>query len=115
MRSLSVLVGAGDVQHDELVTRALLVLEAALYETAEGPVPRSLALRFTLAYLYAVARCERPCFDGFWREVTDNGSCKDGEEGVKALGRAAGANAYLDGLYRAVGVKRTNDRMFKGP
>lgn len=102
-------------QHDELVTRALLVLEATLYETAKRPVPRSLGLRFTLAYLYAAARCERSCFDGFWREVTDDAPCEDGGEGVKALGRSAGANAYLNGLYRAVGVKRTNDMMFKGP
>ncbi len=101
-------------QHDELVTRALLVLEAALYETAKRPVPRSLGLRFTLAYLYAMARCDRSCFDGFWREVTDDAPCEDGGEGVKALGRSAGANAYLNGLYRAVGVKRTNDMMFKG-
>lgn len=101
--------------HDELVARALLVLESALYETAQRPVPRTLSLRFTLAYLYAVARCERSCFDGFWREVTDDRPCQGGEEVVKALGRSAGANAYLNGLYRAVGVKRTNNMMFKGP
>lgn len=102
-------------QQDELVTRALLVLEAVLCETEKRPVPRTLALRFTLAYLYAVARRDRPCFDSFWREVTDDTPCENGGEGVRALGRSANANAALNGLYRAVGMKRTNDMMFKGP
>lgn len=102
-------------QHDELVTRALLVLEAALYETGRRPVPRSLALRFTLAYLYAVARCDRRRFDDIWCALTDDAPCRGGEEGVQALGRTAQANASLNGIYRAIGVKRTNDMMFKGP
>ena len=102
-------------QHDELVTRALLVLEAALVETDKRPVPRTLALRFTLAYLYAVARRDRACFDSFWRNVTDDRPCQDGEERLRGLGRSANANADLNGLYRAVGAKRTNDMMFKGP
>ena len=102
-------------QHNELVARALLVLEAALYQTAHRPVPRSLALRFTLAYLYAVARCDRGCFDDLWRELTDDTPCRGGEEGHRALGRSANANASLNGIYRAVGMKRTNEMMFKGP
>jgi len=101
--------------HDELVTRALLVLESALYETDKAPVPRSLALRFTLAYLYAVARRDRPAFDGYWRAVTDDRACIGGEEGIKALGRAQHGNACLNAIYIAVGVKRTNDMMFAGP
>ncbi len=101
--------------HDELVTRALLVLESALCETANSPVPRSLALRFTLAYLYAVARRDRHAFDGYWRDVTDDRPCISGNEGVKALGRAQSGNAHLNAIYIAVGVKRTNDMMFSSP
>ena len=102
-------------QHDELVTRALLVLEAALVETQSRPVPRTLALRFTLAYLFGVARKDKACFDDFWRAVTDDASAGDGNDGVRSLGRSATGNASLNGLYRAVGVKRTNEMMFKGP
>lgn len=101
--------------HDELVGRALLVLEAVLNDTGKAPVPRTLALRFTLAYLFAVARRDRASFDGFWRNVTDDRACLNGEQGVQALGRSQNANADLNGIYRAVGVKRTNDMMFKGP
>ena len=98
-----------------MATRALLVLESAFYETDRAPVPRSLALRFTLAYLYAVARRDRPAFDGYWRAVTDDRACIGGEEGIKALGRAQHGNACLNAIYIAVGVKRTNDMMFAGP
>ena len=101
-------------QQDELVTRALLVLEDALNLTSDRPVPRTLALRFTLAYLYAVARRDRDSFDSFWRHTTHDQPCQDGTEGVKALGRSQNANANLNGIYRAVGVKRTNEMMFRG-
>lgn len=102
-------------KHDELVGRALLVLEAALNDTDKAPVPRSLALRFTLAYVYSVAGGERGMFDSFWRYVTDDRPCEDGHQAIDALGRSANANAALNGIYRAVGVTRTNDMMFKGP
>lgn len=100
---------------DQLTTRALLVLEAALNETSDAPVPRSLSLRFTLAYLYAVSRGERSSLDGFWRNVTDDRPCEDGAERIRGLGRSQNANAQLNGIYRDVGIKRTNDMMFKGP
>lgn len=99
----------------DLATRALLVLEAALNDTGKAPVPRTLSLRFTLAYLYAIGGADRGSFDGFWREITDDTPCIDGGQGVRALGRVQNANASLNGIYRAVGIERTNAMMFRGP
>lgn len=55
---------------DELVDKALAVLKEAA-ETVEarpGPVPRSLALRFTLAFL--AHGHERQAYDLFWEAAT---------------------------------------------
>jgi hypothetical protein len=53
---------------EHLTFKALVALDEAA-ESA-GPVPRSFALRFALAYLYATTTGERWLFDDFWKQAT---------------------------------------------
>lgn len=52
----------------ELRERALAAVDEAADQTANGPVYRSLALRFALAFLANFAE-ERWPFDNFWRAI----------------------------------------------
>jgi hypothetical protein len=52
----------------ELRERALAAVDEAAEQTKEGPVRRSLALRFALAFLANFAEDRWP-FDNFWRAV----------------------------------------------
>ena len=89
---------------ESLRDKALLALEEAVVETRYGTARRSIALRFALAYLYALApkggqAQDRGPFDELW----------------KALGRAKTpwsftmADSALSGLYRAIGVPRDDE------
>ena len=56
---------------DELIWKALLAIDEVAEKAREGPVERSLFLRFTLAFLY----CESDggslwVFREFWKSVT---------------------------------------------
>jgi hypothetical protein len=52
----------------DLRDRALAAVDEAAAQTANGPVQRSLALRFALAFLANFAE-ERWPFDNFWRAI----------------------------------------------
>ena len=90
---------------EQLTLKALLALEEAAKRTSDAPVPPSYALRFALAYLYAIGDGERWPFDGFWQAVT-RGWREPPQSGVEAIGRWQSANACLNGIYRAVRVER---------
>ena len=78
----------------QLRERALSALEEVAERCHEAPAERTLALRFTLAFLANFAE-EREMFDWFWQSVTSSG----GE-----LGRSQNARAALNGIRRAVGA-----------
>ena len=97
--------------NDELKLMALKVLEEAARQARLMPVPRSLGLRFALAWLYAAGGGEKWLYDGFWREATRPVGAGS-EEGPAAIVRSQTVNACLNGIYRAVGVERTAELQF---
>lgn len=86
-----------------LTFKALVALDEAA-ESVE-PVPKSFALRFALAYLYASTNGERWLFDDFWRTATSPA----GSDYIRAMARRQTLNACLTGICRAAGMERTPD------
>jgi hypothetical protein len=79
---------------DQLRERALAAVDEAATRSHKGPVERTLALRFTLAFLGNFAD-ERWPFDHFWKALQEP---RDKE-------RWAGVIASRNAIYRAVGSK----------
>ena len=52
---------------DHLVFKALCALDQAIADCDDAPIKPSFALRFALAYLFAVSDGERYPYDLFWR------------------------------------------------
>jgi hypothetical protein len=75
----------------ELRDRALAAVDEAAELTKDGPVRRSLALRFALAFLANFAEDRWP-FDNFWRAVAVT------DEKVRVATAVAARNA----IYRSV-------------
>jgi len=76
----------------ELRERALAAVDEAADQAVQGPVRRSLALRFALAFLANLAE-ERWPFDNFWRAIATH------DEKVRRATAVAARNA----IRRAVG------------
>jgi len=81
---------------EQLRDKALHALEEVLDQCRAGPVRRSLALRFALAFLANFAKDERWPFDRFWQAVSD----------PLDIARWQNANASLNGIYRLLNVRR---------
>ena len=79
----------------ELRDWALAAVDEAADQTQEGPVRRTLALRFALAFLANFAD-ERWPFDNFWRAIAT----------VNERGRWQNANAARNAIRRAVVDRR---------
>jgi hypothetical protein len=75
----------------ELREWALAALDEAADQSKEGPVRRTLALRFALAFLANFAD-ERWPFDNFWRSIAT----------INERGRWQNANAARNAIRRAV-------------
>jgi hypothetical protein len=82
----------------DLRQRALAAVDEATDDANKGPVRRTLALRFTLAFLANFAG-ERWPFDNFWQTI---GSKNDRV-------RWQNANAARNAIRRAVGVDHRGD------
>jgi hypothetical protein len=82
----------------DLRQRALAAVDEAAEQSNDGPVRRTLALRFTLAFLANFAG-ERWPFDNFWQAI---GSKND-------RARWQNANAARNAIRRAVGVNELGD------
>lgn len=91
---------------------ALAALEEAARATGDAPVPPAPALRLALAFLYLQAQGSRRPFDDFWRAVTRGHGVPE-EPGAAAIGRSQAANASLNAIYRAVGVVRTPEVIYR--
>lgn len=85
---------------EQLRDKALRALEEVLEECRAGPVRRTLALRFTLAFLANFAKDERWPFDRFWQAVAD----------PLDIPRWQNANASLNAIYRLLGLRRDAER-----
>jgi len=89
---------------DELIWKALLALDELVEQSEAAQVPKSLMLRFTLAYLYSNAAPDsRPVFNEIWRLMT--APCP--QETYARGTRSANIGAAYNGLCRAIGWERT--------
>ena len=86
-------MGFGAVQ---LRDKTLAAVEEAAAEAMSGPVQRSKALAFALAYLWAYGSGSREPFDRFWKDIAHE----------YEIGRRQSVNASLNGIYRALGLDR---------
>jgi hypothetical protein len=85
---------------DQLRQKALAVLEDAAAEAKDGPVRRTLGLRFALAFLANFAEDRWP-FDWFWRSLAEENDIMRGQN----------AKASLNAIYAEVGtVARPGER-----
>jgi hypothetical protein len=85
---------------DVLRDKALAALEEVAAEALKEPVPKSLSLRFTLAFLSNFAE-ERWPFDEMWKAATEPKSY-----GHLEFGRHQSLNSALAGIYHQLGLKR---------
>jgi len=81
----------------DLRERALAAVDEAADQASDGPVRRTLALRFTLAFLANFAD-ERWPFDNFWQSIASSND----------RGRWQNANAARNAIRRSVRVERND-------
>jgi hypothetical protein len=92
---------------EHLTFKALVALDEAA--ASVGPVHKSFALRFALAYLYASTGGERWLFDDFWRTAVS----PPGVDYMSALARRQTLEACMNGICRAARMDRTPDLICK--
>lgn len=90
------------VDVDQVKALGLAALEEYAKAADAGPVPRSMALRFLLAWLSLHAE-ERWPFDAFWREATRPAA--DWTDAA-VFGRHQSLTNAVNGIYQQLGVKR---------
>lgn len=56
---------------DYLRAKALAALDEAAEQAKAGPIERSKALRFAMAYLWATSRGDRAPFDWLWASLAE--------------------------------------------
>lgn len=95
------------LSRQHLTFKALVALDEAA--ESSGPVPKSFALRFALAYLYATSTGERWQFDQFWLNATG----ASGADYIRAMARKQALCASLNGICRAVDMERTPELIGK--
>jgi hypothetical protein len=83
------------IASDQLRDKALLALEELVQETRFGTVRRTFALRFTLAYLWAIRPVDRAPYDEFWQAMVS-----------ETMWRFESANGALSRIHQAHGVAR---------
>ncbi len=97
---------------DQLAFKALCALDEAIDNCDAGPIKPSFALRFALAYLFAVSDGRRDPYDAFWREVRDDKTSAFSESSARYV-RTSYARTALAGISRGVGIELTTDVMLK--
>ena len=80
----------------QLRDKALAALEEAAERSREGPVERTKALGFALAFLWALGGGDRAPFTWFWQSLAT----------PEEIGRSQNVHASLNAVYRAVGLVR---------
>ncbi len=95
---------------DQLTFKALCALDEAIDQCDAAPVKPTFALRFALAYLFAVSDGRREPYDAFWREVRDGTGAAYSKSSRRYV-RTKYARTALAGISRGVGVELTADMM----
>lgn len=90
------------VDVDQVKALGLAALEEYATAADAGPVPRSMALRFLLAWLSLHAE-ERWPFDAFWREATRPAA---DNLAVTVFGRHQSLTNAVNGIYAQMGLER---------
>lgn len=80
---------------------ALEALEQVCAESRSGPAPKTRALAFSLAYLWATSGGERWRYDGFWKAATGP------PEQYSGWSRFTNVTSFLTGIYHSLGMSRT--------
>jgi len=91
----------GDVR-DQLIFKALVALDEAVDQCGAGPLKPGFALRFALAYLFAVSDGQRDSYDGFWHAIQEPNEREPGSMGSYI--RSSAARRNLNGIARSVGL-----------
>lgn len=92
---------------DQLTMKALLALEEGALEVRAGTARPSFAIRFALAYLYAVGNGERWLFDEYWQGIIGKAGQEQASRYLAGVVRQNTVEASLNGIYRSVGIERT--------
>lgn len=95
---------------DHLTFKALCALDEAIDLCDAAPIEPTFALRFALAYLFAVSDGRREPYDAFWREVRDGNGAAYSEASRRYV-RTTYARTALAGISRGVGIELTVDMM----
>jgi hypothetical protein len=85
----------------DLRDKALAAVAEAAEEALQGPVRRTEALRFAMAYLANLTE-ERRAFDLFWREIARP---LEGDRGAQDFGRRQTINNLVAYIHRLVGCE----------
>lgn len=91
---------------DQLVLKALAALSEIADECGENPVPKSLMLRFTLAFTYAASGADPQklwLWRDFWRHATAPKAEAKPDQFIDTYVRGTGARSALNGICREVG------------
>ena len=95
------------ISREQLIFRALAVLDENVEAAALGVVQPSIGLRFALMYLYAIGRGDRSDHDAFWRAVLDARPAPS--EYIANYTRRTAAQTAMNAIARGVGVDLTAD------
>ena len=98
------------IDHDKLVFKALCALDEAVAACHDAAIKPTFALRFALAYLFAVSDGKRDSFDDFWRQVQDPQARAYSDDAGQYM-RVTHARIALTGISRSVGIELTSEVM----
>ena len=94
---------------DDLLYLALLALDDVAEAARAGPVPRSIALRFLLAFVHQASGADpdrKWVFDSFWREGTSLGD-RSGSAYLRRVARLTAIDSAMNGICHACGWQLT--------
>jgi hypothetical protein len=93
---------------DQLVFRALVVLDEAVRDCRDAPIQPTLGQRFALMFLFAVSNGERHAYDKFWQAVRGENDHGQTDHMARVM-RQTGARTCLTAIARSVGVDFSSD------
>ena len=97
-------------ERDHLVFKALCALDEAIDECHALPIRPTFALRFALAFLFAVSDGRRDPYDAFWREIGDGKESAYSADAGRYI-RTSYARTAMTAIARGVGVELSVDVM----
>lgn len=85
--------------NEHLIYKALVALDEVIHRCRGGVIRRDFALRFVLAYLYAVSDGRREPYHDFWTTIQDPfSSSLDGGRYLRPTAATTNLNGIISGL-----------------